>query len=100
MGTFDAQSRLSLQKLVNEMLSAAPRDMKFDDGTVDIDYSFVGQGVAVTDEYFSVILDGTVSSVQHKNVSATKKYTKMPLHDPDGAEVQMMISEYSLNSML
>jgi len=24
----------------------------------------------------------------------------MPLHDPDGSEIQLMISEYSLNSML
>jgi hypothetical protein len=24
----------------------------------------------------------------------------MPVHDPDGAEVQMMVSEYSLNSVL
>lgn len=57
----------------------------------------------MTDDYISMVFDGTISAVKGNNNITTpllKKYTRMPLHDPDGAEIQLMISEYSLNSML
>jgi hypothetical protein len=45
------------------LLLQVPKQLPFDNNRVDIDYSLVDEGIIVTDEYFSVVLDGTVHMV-------------------------------------
>ena len=45
-------------------------------------------------------MEGSLHLVGEQVEPRVKTYTTMPLHDPEGSEVQMMISEYSLNSIL
>ena len=102
IGTMNTETRNSLEEIVNQALST-PRELEFKNDLIDVDYSFVDEGIVVTDDYVSLALDGTFTAVSgNKNIQTplVKKYTRMPLHDPDAAEIQFMISEYSLNSML
>ena len=102
IGTMDTQTKKSVEEVVNEAL-ATPKELEYKNDLIDVDYSFVDEGIVVTDDYVSLAFDGTFSAVKGHNSIAppsNKKYTRMPLHDPDAAEIQVMISEYSLNSML
>ncbi len=102
IGTMNTETRKSLEEIVNQALST-PRELEFKNDLIDVDYSFVDEGIVVTDDYISLALDGTFTAVNgYKNIQTplVKKYTRMPLHNPDAAEIQFMISEYSLNSML
>jgi len=87
--------------MINDALFT-PDDLEFKNDKIDVDYSFVDEGIVVTNDYISLLFDGTFKSAQTNATSSSsnKRYTRMPLHDPDGAEIQLMISEYSLNSML
>ena len=60
--------------------------MAFDNGLVDVDYGLVNEGIIVSDDYFSIIMDGTIHLVNQSEPS-DKIFTMMPVHDPDGAEV-------------
>jgi hypothetical protein len=55
--------------------------------------------VYVTDEYFSIAMNGTVHLV-NQSLPRDKTFTEMPVHSSDNSEVQLMISEYSINSVL
>ena len=86
--------------MINDAL-VTPDELEYKNDKIDVDYSFVDEGIVVTNDYISLVFDGTFKSAQsNATSSAMKRYTRMPLHDPDGAEIQLMISEYSLNSML
>lgn len=88
-----------MQGVINDLLLTVPRSLSFDN--IEVGYSLVGDGVYVSSEYISMVLDGTVHLVNDTNFSEKDKvYTKMPLHDRDASEIQMMISEYTLNSAL
>jgi hypothetical protein len=85
------------------MLRQAPHEFVFDNDQVAIDYSLVNEGVVVTDTYFAVIMDGTVHLKNESEASKRERerlYNLMPAHDSDQAEVQIMVSEYALNSIL
>jgi hypothetical protein len=89
IGTMDTQTKKSVEDIVNEALST-PKELEFKNDLIDVDYSFVDEGIVVTDDYISLALDGTFSAVKGTNniaPPANKKYTRMPLHDPDGAEI-------------
>lgn len=68
-------------------------------GNVDVDYSLIGQGVYFTDDYFSVVMNGTVH-LANQSLPRGHAFTEMPVHNDDGSEIQLMISEYSINSVL
>lgn len=89
IGTMDTQTKKSVEDIVNEALST-PKELEFKNDLIDVDYSFVDEGIVVTDDYISLAFDGTFSAVKGTNniaPPANKKYTRMPLHDPDGAEI-------------
>ena len=37
-----------------------PTEADFDNGLIQIDYALVNEAIVVTDEYFSLVIDGTV----------------------------------------
>ena len=80
-----------------------PTEADFDNGLIQIDYALVNEAIVVTDEYFSLVIDGTVHMKNESELSMNQKeklYNTMPAHNPDAAELQLMLSEYSLNTML
>lgn len=57
------QTKAALQAVINDLLLTVPRQIAFDNGLIDVDYGLMNEGVIVTDEYFSAIMDGTVHLV-------------------------------------
>jgi hypothetical protein len=76
-----------------------PQNFAIDEGKVAFDYSLIGQGVYFTDDYFSVVMNGTVHAI-NQSLPRGQSFNEMPVHNADGSEVQLMISEYSINSVL
>ena len=83
VGQMEEPGRKALEAMVNEMLLREPREIDVDGDQVEVDYRFIGDGVQVTDDFFSIIMDGTVSATSQrgKNIELSNKYSKMPLHD-------------------
>jgi hypothetical protein len=83
VGQMEEPARKALESMVNDMLLREPREIDVDGDQVEVDYRFVGDGVQVTDDFFSIIMDGTVSATSQKGKNRTQsdKYSKMPLHD-------------------
>ena len=83
VGQMEEPARKALESMVNDMLLREPREIDVDGDQVEVDYRFVGDGVQVTDDFFSIIMDGTVTATSQKGKNRTQsdKYSKMPLHD-------------------
>jgi hypothetical protein len=56
----DAQTRKSLQDMLNQVL-ATPRELDYRNELIDVDYSFVDEGLVIKNDYVSFVLDGTFS---------------------------------------
>ena len=101
IGAVNNQTQAVFEQAVNNLLIKVPTTATFDDGQVSIDYSLVNDAIVVTDEYFSIVMDGSVYLANTTEpAQKAKQYTTMPPHEADGAEVQLLVSEYTLNSML
>ncbi len=89
VGQMHEPTRKALEAMINEMLLSEPREIDIDNNQVEVDYRFLGDGIYVTDNYFSIVMDGTVTATSElgKNNQKTKTYSKIPLHDSDGAEI-------------
>ena len=72
----------------------------FDQFGLEVDYSLVEQGIMVFDKFISVVLDGTFHQVNQHDTMMNMTYNKMPYYLEDGREMQVLVSEYSLNSIL
>lgn len=83
VGQMEEPARKALESMVNDMLLREPREIDVDGDQIEIDYRFVGEGVQVTDDFFTIIMDGTVSATSQRGKNRTQhdKYSKMPLHD-------------------
>jgi hypothetical protein len=97
----NSHTRAALQELVNQLLLTVPQNFEFDQekGKVAVDYHLVDKGIFFTDEYFSIVMNGTIHLVNKSNRGNTY-FNTMPIHNDDGAEIQIMLSEYSINSAL
>ncbi len=60
IGRMDAQTRKSLQDMLNQVL-ATPRELDYRNELIDVDYSFVDEGLVIKNDYVSFVLDGTFS---------------------------------------
>ena len=89
VGQMHEPARKALEAMINEMLLSEPREIDIDNNQVEVDYRFLGDGIYVTDNYFSIVMDGTVTATSElgKNNQKKKTYSKIPLHDSDGAEI-------------
>lgn len=63
LGQMNEQTKIALQGLINDLLLRVPKQYAFDDGRVDVDYSLVNDGIVITDDFLSVVMDGTVHMV-------------------------------------
>ena len=73
------------------------------DETLEIDYQLVGEGVIVTDDYLALIMDGTFHSVRegyHEDDEKPQYMSPMPYHRNDRGPAQVMISDYTMQSMI
>ena len=66
---------------------------------MEIDYGLLPNGIIVTNDYVSVVTDGTFH-LPGESEPTHKQYTKMPVHVDGAQELQIMISEYSINQIL
>jgi hypothetical protein len=63
IGTMDTQTKKSVEEVINEAL-ATPKELEFKNDLIDVDYSFVDEGIVVTNDYVSLAFDGTFSAVK------------------------------------
>lgn len=96
------QTTDSFQGVINDLLLSVPREITLSGGNLEVDYGLIDKGIIVTDNYFSVITDGTVHVASEKEYEHPERnlYTLMPVHVPEAEEIQILISEYSLNRIL
>jgi hypothetical protein len=65
--------------------------------TVEIDYSLVDQGLVITDDYISVLFDGTLHVIGDDALKEADRFTQMPVHIDGAEEIQIFVSEYMLS---
>lgn len=95
------QTKNALQGVINDLLLTVPKGIHVKDDDLEVDYGLVNEGIIITDNYFSVIMDGTIHVTNDTTKDHAKKaYTLMPVHVPSAEEIQVMISEYTLNQVL
>jgi hypothetical protein len=67
---------------------------------MEFDYNLADDGIHITDDYFSIIFDGTCHEAGIPYDSIVRSYSSMPYFDPNGHSLQIMLSEYSIGSVL
>jgi len=65
-----------------------------------MDYDLVDTGVHVSDTFISIVFDGTFHPASFDDSQIERDYTVMPYFDPNGRHLQVLVSEYSMNSIL
>ena len=65
-----------------------------------MDYKLVDDGVNVCDDYLSIIVDGTFHPLGVNELLIERQYSSMPFYNSTGREVQVLVSEYSMNTIL
>jgi hypothetical protein len=100
MTKFDDAMRKALEDTINSNLHERNNSQQFPQYGFEVDYSLVNEGIHVSDKFISTVLDGTFHPIDEVDASITREYQEMPLYDVNGREVQALISEYSLNTIL
>ncbi len=74
---------------------------------MEIDYQLVGDRIIVTDDYLSLIMDGTFHQVEgdgpvdeHENEEKHEYLSLLPYNIAERGPAQVMISDYTMNSLI
>ena len=73
---------------------------------MDLDYRLIGDGIVVTDDRLTLIMDGTFRSllhdgIHHMDANEEHEYsTPLPLYVEGRGPAQIIVSEYSMNTLL
>ena len=94
--------RESLEDLINHEIVQINPVHKFDvkGKELEFDYSMIDEGIHINDDFLTIIFDGTCHPAGQDDSDVQRDYTKMPLYDPNGKALQVLVSEYSLDSVL
>lgn len=97
----NGETKNAIQSIVNDLLSEVPTKAVVEGGELEIDYALVGQGIVIEEKFISVLMDGTThpSSKPHKD-EKDKNFNMMPVHVDEGQPIQVLLSEYVLNSFM
>ena len=104
----DASQTEFVDTIINQSFISYDQHTHLYEETMEIDYQLVGEGVHVTDDYVSLIMDGTFHSIRS---DADEKWedegdsehlyaSPLPLHLDDQGSAQVFISDYTLNSLV
>ena len=83
--------------------------LKLPDYNTVVDFDLVGEGVHISDRYISTIFDGTFYPMhigtlpvpaEDSGAQAVRGYNYLPYYMNNGRDMQVMLSEYSINVML
>jgi len=69
VGQMREPTRKSLEAMINAMLLSEPREIDIDGDQIEIDYRFLGDGIYVTDDFFSITMDGTVTATSTRDIN-------------------------------
>lgn len=80
MKTFDQKMKESLEDTINHALWRASYSRTLDvfGRTLEIDYAFTDQGIAISEDYISLIFDGTCHPADKHDDVQSRKYSEMP----------------------
>ena len=77
--------------------------MKLYNDQMEVDYQLVGDGIVVTDEYISVIADGTFRPFNHdeRRIREHNYPSEIPVHlkGEEYGSAQIIISDYTMDSI-
>ena len=106
---FSAESEISghqlylLNHLVNFELLDYDSYMKLYNDQMEVDYQLVGDGIVVTDEYISVVADGTFRPFTHdeRRIREHSYPREIPVHlkGEEYGSAQIIISDYTMDSI-
>ncbi|CDW85088.1 lipid-binding serum glycoprotein family protein [Stylonychia lemnae] len=88
-----------LQSYISAEILDFPSKFDIQDVNLTLDLGLIGDGVIVTDNYLSIIQDGSLS-FKGINQTGPKDYTQMPIHADGGQDLQVFISQYTLGKMI
>lgn len=103
----DAQLQY-VESLINDVFITYEQHTRLYDDTMEVDYQLVGDGIIVTDDYLSLIMDGTFHSVkgddiideEHENEEKHQYMSSLPYNVAERGPAQVMISDYTMNSLI
>jgi hypothetical protein len=102
MTKFDQAMKESLEDTINSNLYQIKTERTFAVKGIDVemDYSLIDKGVHISDDFISIVFDGTFHPASFDDSSITRDYSTMPYYDPLGRHLQVLFSEYSMKSIL
>lgn len=100
MTKFDEAMRQALTDTINSNLHTRNNSRQFPEYGFEVDYSLVNEGIIISDNFISTVNDGTFHPIGMNESSLVREFSEMPLYDLNGREVQVLISEYSLNTII
>lgn len=74
MTKFDSAMRTALEDTINSNLHQRNNSEQLPTFGVEIDYSLVGEGIHVSENFISTILDGTIHQIGLKESSISKDF--------------------------
>ena len=96
-----------LEQMINDFVVTYEQHTHLYDSTMEIDYQLVGDGIIVTDDYLTMIMDGTFHKIQgdgeldeHEGEEKHTYASLLPYHVAERGPAQIMISDYTLDSLL
>ena len=96
-----------LEQMINNFVVTYEQHTHLYDSTMEVDYQLVGDGIIVTDDYLSMVMDGTFHPVEadgeldeHENEEHHSYGSLLPYHVAERGPAQVMISDYTLESLL
>ena len=63
-------------------------------------YSWAGDGVSIAGGFVSLGFDGTFAPSLSELVDASEKRKSMPLYGPNDPDIQVAVSEHTMNSLM
>lgn len=88
----------SVRGIVKYFLEARASDIYLSE-SLAVNDELVGDQIHITDDFISFQFDGTVHTIGEEE-SFDRKFNKMPFYDKNGGEFQVLISEYTVNTIM
>jgi hypothetical protein len=82
------------------LLNIDVKEHEFEEYGFAVDYMLVDDGIHVSEDFISSIVDGTFHPIGVNDSSIERNFNTMPLYESNGRELQVLISEYSMNTVL
>lgn len=89
-----------LNLLINEQLVFDQHSLVYEE-KIEVDYQLVGEGVVMTSQYISLLLDGTFHCINDQSFEGShRSQTRLPFYTEGMGPFQVYVSEYTATTFL